>query len=129
MISEQSITIKQQWDYHTTHQTIYYNNEQDYVGSFTTHKLNNGAVKLESFYVADQYRGLGYGKEMMELFLEDNTAEYMLILQVNRNNKIAQQLYKSYGFTMVNNPLDNGNFIWMERVSSAVNCPSNDNRK
>ncbi|MEK6154714.1 GNAT family N-acetyltransferase [Flavobacteriaceae bacterium 3-367] len=61
---------------------------------------NHDSYKIQKMYVSKMYRGLGYGKLMLEQFIQlakSNKAQTIL-LETSNHMKTAIGLYKSYGF-------------------------------
>lgn len=75
-------------------------NEHEAVGKVRI-EINNKQGGIYGLGVLPEYRGLGYGRELLSMAIEEllkNNAE-KIFLQVLTNNKNALNLYKSCGFS------------------------------
>ncbi len=88
-------------------------------GYFPTVGLENGCVELVKLYISRDVRGIGLGKKLMQLTInEAKKAEYQSIyLETLPELNNAVGLYKSLGFKILEAPLGNsGHFacnLWM----------------
>ncbi len=65
-------------------------------------------IYVAGVVILPRYRQMGYGKELFEALIQKFGGKDM-ILEVDKKNKNAIKLYKSYGFKIVNtNPLGYG---------------------
>lgn len=69
---------------------------EGYIGTW----IDSERAEIVNFYVSEEYRGLGFGSLMLELFIEVCKASNVenASLEVREHNINAQKLYKKYGF-------------------------------
>ena len=60
-----------------------------------TEKKSDGHIWIQGIEVYGDNKGKGYGKKMLDLAVSDMGATH---LSVNKNNKVAKNLYDRYGF-------------------------------
>ena len=58
-------------------------------------------LEITDVLIYEEYRGLGYSKEIMN-YIFKNTSYKRILLEVSINNVIAISLYKKYGFKEIN---------------------------
>ena len=88
--------------------------DKDYMGSFELYEMafnqfsNDPVVELWSFGIYGQFRGKGYGQQMLKEVIE-LTRNKQLMLDVYKDNDIAIHVYKKAGFKVVG---DYGKYAW-----------------
>lgn len=71
---------------------------------FIDYWITFDSCQLTKFAIAKAYRGNGYAHELMQYMIEDAINEKCeaILLEVRESNTIAQNLYKSYDFLVIN---------------------------
>lgn len=65
------------------------------VGYFSFLFVDENTIKFHNFTILPQYRGLGFGERMLELFLQEY-GRYNIIATVRMGNSPAVNLYRKY---------------------------------
>lgn len=88
-------------------------------GIYPTRNLPEGVAELVKYYISENYRGKGYGRELMEL-CEKSAREMgykQLYLESNNDFKDAVKIYEKIGYRWLDRPLGNSGHdgcpIWM----------------
>lgn len=68
------------------------------IGAIMFYKDSNGEDVIKYIAIAKEYRGKGYGAEMMEMALLSILKSKKIILRTWLTNRIAISLYKKFGF-------------------------------
>ena len=63
-------------------------------------RLKDGVCEIKRMYIKPDYRGLGYGKNLIQMLLEaaKNFGYSLVKLESSLFMKTAHQIYRSYGF-------------------------------
>lgn len=83
--------------------------------AFVAYYLNDEsqAAYISIIAVAKEYRGNGYGKQLLKQFVEKLPTAYKIIsLEVSKTNKRAMNLYQSFGFEEIE---EHGDKVLMQR--------------
>lgn len=74
--------------------------EEDVIGYYSYYKMDENSIKLENLFVEPKYIGCGYGKMLMNNFLERirATKAQKVILDSDPN---AENFYKKIGFELI----------------------------
>jgi GNAT superfamily N-acetyltransferase len=80
--------------------TLILTNTHNYPVAYGHLEKENNVLWL-GIAVADNYKGLGLGKQMMHALIDTarKKRETAITLSVDNDNKVAQQLYHQFGFT------------------------------
>ena len=70
--------------------------------------------RIHSFYTQENYRGMGYGTDIMDILIID-FSDCELCLSVHDNNSKAISLYKKFGFVYCENCKNIEGEKWMMR--------------
>lgn len=88
-------------------------------GIYPTENLPGGVAELVKYYISRDYRGKGFGKQLMEL-CESTAKELgytMLYLESNDDFRGAVHIYEKIGYKWLEQPLGNSGHdgcpIWM----------------
>lgn len=77
--------------------------ENNKIAAFIELNLNNGTAFIRGLAVVGEYRGKGYADELLEysvkFLLKKNIS--VINLLVKKENKIAKNLYKKFGFKKI----------------------------
>ena len=111
--------IEQDWETFTTYLTILTNDNDDYIGSYDITQYEDEII-LGNIYVNKIHRGRGYSILLIEdaiskRYYNRNTNTNLYLL-VNKENKIAINLYKKYGFEYDSDYDDEGIYYWMKYI-------------
>jgi ribosomal-protein-alanine N-acetyltransferase len=60
--------------------------------------VRQSCIMITNFCIVPEYRGMGYGKKMMQYMFLSCTSDVAIILQVHVDNHKAQNLYRKLGF-------------------------------
>lgn len=74
-------------------------------------------VWITNMRVQDDYKGYGLSKQLLDYATKTLKANH---LGVAEDNKLAQKIYKDYGFTFTKGKSENGNILYMS-LPGAVN--------
>jgi ribosomal protein S18 acetylase RimI-like enzyme len=92
-------------------------------GCVALHKISDSICEMKRLYVRDDYRGLGIGKKLISIIIEEAIKmKYQFIrLDTLPTMKSAQALYTSIGFydidPYVYNPVEGARFMELELKS------------
>ena len=82
----------QQWDRHTADKHVFIMDE--IIVAMVTINHFEDYDTIESLWLEPQYRGRGLSKEIMDIITDNQP----MTLMVRKDNEIAINLYKKYGF-------------------------------
>lgn len=89
-------------------------------GCIALRKISQSICEMKRLYVSDAYRGLGLGKQLITIIMEEAiNLDYKYIrLDTLPTMKAAQALYKSFGFYDIEpyifNPIEGTRFLELE---------------
>jgi ribosomal protein S18 acetylase RimI-like enzyme len=92
------------------------------IGCAGLKKIKTGICEMKRLYIRDEYKGLGLGKELIKVIIEEAKKKgYSKIrLDTLPKMKSAQKLYKDFGFYEIGqyleNPIDGA--LFMEKILS-----------
>lgn len=73
----------------------------DDISSFINYSIIYEKAEIDYIYVDKSKRGLGISLKLMDAFLNDLNGVESISLEVSKENEVAINLYKKYGFEIV----------------------------
>ena len=73
----------------------------DDISSFINYSIIYEKAEINYIYVDKSKRGLGISLKLMDAFLNDLNGVESISLEVSKENEVAINLYKKYGFEIV----------------------------